>query len=145
MKFYTGIWSIALLFFFYVKIKPGFQKVIYPAWKKCNCQKDKTNQGKKKRNQYKDIAQLHKAKQINLYHFCVRYLWRSFSTDNKVYNFRELGHAIMADRSSRIRLDLLLHYCSLVLLPGARIKSEIVETDCKITKKIAICEYINIQ
>ena len=49
----------------------------------------------------------------------------------------------MAGRSSRIRLDPPFYFCSVVLLPGARIKSEIVGTDCKITKETTIYEYMS--
>ena len=43
----------------------------------------------------------------------------------------------MADRGFQIRDDLLHFYCTLYVPPGARVKSQMTERECKKTKEIA--------
>ena len=53
------------------------------------------------------------------------------------YNNLEYGDEIMADRGFQIQEDLLHHYCSLNIPPGARVKSQMTTGECKKTKEVA--------
>ncbi len=53
------------------------------------------------------------------------------------YNYLERGDEVMADRGFQIKEDLLHHYCSLSVPPGARVKSQMTAAECKNTKEIA--------
>ena len=44
---------------------------------------------------------------------------------------------VMADRGFPIHEELLLRFCSLQVLPGARAKSQVTTDECKKTKGIA--------
>ncbi|XP_065056361.1 uncharacterized protein LOC135684653 [Rhopilema esculentum] len=57
--------------------------------------------------------------------------------DSGFYNLLEYGNEIMADRGFQIRDDLLHFYCTLYVPPGARVKSQMTERECKKTKEIA--------
>ena len=43
----------------------------------------------------------------------------------------------MADRGFQIQEDLLYYYCRLSIPPGARIKAQMIKTECSKTKDIA--------
>ena len=43
----------------------------------------------------------------------------------------------MADRGFQIKEDLLHHYCSLSIPPGARVKSQMTAAECKKIKEVA--------
>ena len=53
------------------------------------------------------------------------------------YNLLEYGDEVMADRGFQIKEDLLHHYCSLSIPPGARVKSQMTAAECKKTKEVA--------
>eukprot|EP00112_Aurelia_sp_Birch-Aquarium-sp1_P004893 Seg1553.3 transcript_id=Seg1553.3/GoldUCD/mRNA.D3Y31 product="hypothetical protein" protein_id=Seg1553.3/GoldUCD/D3Y31 len=53
------------------------------------------------------------------------------------YNLLEYGDEVMADRGFQIKEDLLHHYCSLSIPPGARGKSQMTAAECKKTKEVA--------
>ncbi len=53
------------------------------------------------------------------------------------YNLLEYGDMVMADRGFQIKEDLLHFYCSLVVPPGARAKSQMTTTECSLTKEVA--------
>ena len=57
--------------------------------------------------------------------------------NSKFYNHLETGDEIMADRGFQIKEDLLYHYCSLSIPPGARVKSQMTSAGCKKTKGVA--------
>ena len=57
--------------------------------------------------------------------------------DSGFYNNLEYGDEIMADRGFQIQEDLLHHYCTLSVPPGARVKSQMTKLECKKTKEIA--------
>ena len=43
----------------------------------------------------------------------------------------------MADRGFQIKEDLLHHYCTLSVPPGARVKAQMTEQACQMTKEVA--------
>ena len=43
----------------------------------------------------------------------------------------------MADLGFQIQEELLLKFCTLIIPPGARLKSQMIASECKKTKKIA--------
>ena len=53
------------------------------------------------------------------------------------YRLLEYGDEIMADRGFQIKEDLLHHYCTLSIPPGARVKSQMTAKECKKTKEVA--------
>ena len=53
------------------------------------------------------------------------------------YDLLEYGDEVMADRGFQIKEDLLHHYCSLNVPPGARVKSQMTSAECKKTKEVA--------
>ena len=53
------------------------------------------------------------------------------------YSNLEYGDEIMADRGFQIKEDLLHHYCSLSIPPGARVKSQMTTSECKKIKEVA--------
>ena len=53
------------------------------------------------------------------------------------YNLLEFGDEVMADRGFQIREDLLHHYCTLRIPPGARVKSQMTASECQKTKEVA--------
>ena len=57
--------------------------------------------------------------------------------DSSFYKHLKPGDEIMADRGFQIQEDLLYHYCSLSIPPGARVKSQMTAAECKKTKKVA--------
>lgn len=56
--------------------------------------------------------------------------------DSGFYDNLEYGDEIMADRGFQIQEDLLHHYCSLSIPPGARVKSQMKTGECKKTKEV---------
>ncbi len=56
--------------------------------------------------------------------------------DSGFYKLLEFGDEIMADRGFQIREDLLHYYCTLYVPPGARVKSQMTQEECKKTKEI---------
>ena len=57
--------------------------------------------------------------------------------DSTFYNHLEAGDEVMADRGFQIKEDLLYHYCSLSIPPGARMKSQLCDDECHKTKEVA--------
>lgn len=62
---------------------------------------------------------------------------RHIVLDSNFLDILERGDQVMADRGFQIKEDLLLKFCSLVVPPGARIKSQFTEKEVKKTKEIA--------
>ena len=62
---------------------------------------------------------------------------RHICQDSAFYNFLERGDEVMADRGFQIKEDLLYHYCSLSIPPGARAKDQMTPGECKKTKDVA--------
>ena len=57
--------------------------------------------------------------------------------DSGFYDLLERDDEVMADRGFQILEDLLLHFCRLVVLPGARVKSQMIKSEVKTTKEVA--------
>ena len=57
--------------------------------------------------------------------------------DSGFYDLLEREDMVMADRGFPIHEELLLRFCSLQVLPGARAKSQVTTDECKKTKGIA--------
>ena len=57
--------------------------------------------------------------------------------DSGFYNLLEGGHQVMADRSFQIKEELLLHFCSLEVPPGAPMKIQMTSAEVKKTKHVA--------
>jgi len=57
--------------------------------------------------------------------------------DSGFYDLLERDDEVMADRGFQIQEDLLLNYCTLVVPPGARAKSQMTTGEVKKTKKVA--------
>ena len=57
--------------------------------------------------------------------------------DSGFYSLLERNDEVMADRGFQIQEELLLHYCRLIVPPGARIKSQMTTSECKKTKHVA--------
>ncbi len=58
--------------------------------------------------------------------------------DSGFYNNLEYGDELMADRGFQIQEDLLYYYCSLSILPGARVKAQMTTAECTKTKEVAV-------
>ena len=52
------------------------------------------------------------------------------------YDLKERDYEVMADRGFQIQVDLL-HFCRLVVPPGARVKSQMTKSEVKISIKFA--------
>ena len=57
--------------------------------------------------------------------------------DSGFYDLLERDDEIMADRGFQIKEELILKFCTLVVPPGARIKSQMTKDECKKTAKVA--------
>jgi hypothetical protein len=57
--------------------------------------------------------------------------------DSGFYDLLERDDEVMADRGFQIQEELLLRFCTLIIPPGARLKSQMIASECKKTKKIA--------
>ena len=57
--------------------------------------------------------------------------------DTGFYDLFERDDEEMADRGFQIQEDLLLHFCRLVIPPGARVKSQMTKSEVKKTKEVA--------
>ena len=57
--------------------------------------------------------------------------------DSGFYDNLERDDEIMTDRGFQIQDELLHYYCTLVVPPGARMKSQMTENECKKTKETA--------
>lgn len=57
--------------------------------------------------------------------------------DSGFYDGLEYGDEVMADRGFQIKEDLMLRHASLVVPPGARVKSQMTTKECKKTSKVA--------
>ncbi|XP_047146299.1 uncharacterized protein LOC124819130 [Hydra vulgaris] len=57
--------------------------------------------------------------------------------DSGFYDLLERDDDAMADRGFRIQEELLLRFCTLMTPPGALLKSQMIASECKKTKKIA--------
>ena len=51
------------------------------------------------------------------------------------YDLLERDDEVMADRGFQIQEDLLLHFCRLVVPPGARVKSQMTKPEVTKTEK----------
>ena len=56
--------------------------------------------------------------------------------DSGFYDLLERDDEIMADRGLQIQEDLLLHFCILVVPPGARVKTQMRKSEVKKTKEV---------
>ena len=62
----------------------------------------------------------------------------SFITkDSGFYDLLERDDEVMADCGFQIQEELLLKFCTLIIPPGARLKSQMIASEFKKTKKIA--------
>ena len=52
------------------------------------------------------------------------------------YDLLERDDEIMADRGLQIQEDLLLHFCILVVPPGATVKTQMRKSEVKKTKEV---------
>ena len=57
--------------------------------------------------------------------------------DSGFYDLLERDDEVMVDKGFQIQQDLLLHFCRLVVLSGARVKHQITKSEAKETKKVA--------
>ena len=57
--------------------------------------------------------------------------------DSMFFDLLERDDQVMADRGFQIKEDLLLHFCSLAIPPGARVKSQFTGKEVKDTKEVA--------
>ena len=57
--------------------------------------------------------------------------------DSGFYDLLEKDDEVMADRGFQIQEDLFLHFCRLVVPPGARVKSQMTKSEVKKTKEVA--------
>ena len=62
---------------------------------------------------------------------------KCITRDGGFYDLLERDDEIMADRGFQIHKDLLLHFCGLVVPPGARVKSQMTKSEVKKTKEVA--------
>ena len=61
--------------------------------------------------------------------------------DSGFYNLLERDHVVMADCGFWIQEDLLLHYCNLLVPPGAWTKSQMTKKMYRRQKKLQIYEF----
>lgn len=59
------------------------------------------------------------------------------TSDSGFYDLLERDDEVMADRGFQIKEELLLRYCSLSVPPGARVKSQMTASECKLTSNVA--------
>ena len=59
------------------------------------------------------------------------------TNDSAFYELLERDDEVMVDRGFQIREELLFKYCTLSIPPGARVKSQMTEMECKKTKEVA--------
>ena len=57
--------------------------------------------------------------------------------DGGFYDLLERDDEVMADRGFQIQKGLLLHFCRLVVPPGARVKSQMTKSEVKKSKEVA--------
>ena len=57
--------------------------------------------------------------------------------DSGFYDLLEKDDEVMADRGFQIQEDLFLHFCRLVVPPGAGVKSQMTKSEVKKTKEVA--------
>ena len=57
--------------------------------------------------------------------------------DSGFYNLLERGEQVMAERGFQITEELVLHFCSLEVPPGARMKTQMTPAEVKKTKDVA--------
>ncbi|XP_047141380.1 uncharacterized protein LOC124816294 [Hydra vulgaris] len=55
--------------------------------------------------------------------------------DSGFYDLLERDDKVMADHGFQIQEELLLRFCTLIISPGARLKSQMIASECKKTKK----------
>ena len=57
--------------------------------------------------------------------------------DSGFYDYLDIYDEVMADRGFTIREELYLHFCTLSIPPGARLKSQMTSAEVKKTKDVA--------
>ena len=57
--------------------------------------------------------------------------------DSGFYDLLERDDEVMADRGFQIQEDLLFHFCRWVVPPGARLKSQMTNSELKKTNEVA--------
>jgi len=57
--------------------------------------------------------------------------------DSQFYDCLEACDEVMANRGFQITEELVLHYCTLTVPPGARLKAQMTTSECKKTKDVA--------
>ena len=62
---------------------------------------------------------------------------RFITRDNGFYYLLERDDGVMAERGFQVQEDLLLHFCRLVVPPGARVKSQMTKFEVRKTKEVA--------
>ena len=62
---------------------------------------------------------------------------RFITRDSRFYDLLERNDEVMADTGFQIQEDLFLHFCRLVALPRARVKSQTTKSEVKKTKEVA--------
>ena len=62
---------------------------------------------------------------------------RFITNDSGFYNGLEYGDEVMADRGFQIKEELLLYHTTLVVPPGARVKSQMTTAECEKTSRVA--------
>ncbi|XP_047129375.1 uncharacterized protein LOC124809355 [Hydra vulgaris] len=55
--------------------------------------------------------------------------------DSGFYDLLERDDEVMADRGFQIQEELLLKFCTLIVPPGARLKSQMIASECKKNQK----------
>ena len=58
-------------------------------------------------------------------------------SDSGFYDCLDLYDEIMADRGFQIKEELMMKFCTLSVPPGARVKSQMTNSECKTTKDVA--------
>ena len=58
-------------------------------------------------------------------------------SDSDFYDCLDPYDEVMADRGFQITEELMLHYCTLTVPPGARLKSQMTTDECEVTKEVA--------
>ncbi|XP_004210617.3 uncharacterized protein LOC101241116 [Hydra vulgaris] len=62
---------------------------------------------------------------------------RFITRDSGIYNLLERDDEVMADRGFQIQEDLILNFCTLVVPPGARLKSQLTTKEVQKTEHVA--------
>lgn len=62
---------------------------------------------------------------------------RFICQDSGIFDLLDYGDEVMTDRGFKIKEELFLRYCKLVVPPGARVKAQMTSTECSKTSSIA--------